>query len=102
MKRYIKSPPPAESRGASTGTPPAAAAPETGIFDVEDLLAKTGEILRREVLNLMSKSSGGKLSPTDARDLVNYVRLLAELKAEQDAVLSELSDEELQSKLISD
>lgn len=94
MKRYITNPP-ATPREAPPPTP------EAGNFDVDELLAKSGEILRREVLNLMGKSSSGKLSPADARDLVAYIRLLHEIKAEQSAVLSELSDEELE-KLTSD
>lgn len=91
MKRYVTNPP-ATPREAATST-----APEAGTFDVDDLLAKSGEILRREVLNLMSKSSGGKLNPTDARDLVSYIKLLTELKQAQDATLTDLTDEELEA-----
>lgn len=66
-----------------------------GTFDVTELLDKGGEILRREIVNLMVESSGKKLSPTSARDLVAYVRLLSELKNEQEKALSEMTDEEL-------
>lgn len=68
-----------------------------GTFDVTELLDKGGEILRREIVNLMVESSGKKLSPTSARDLVAYVRLLSELKVEQTKVLSEMTDEELEA-----
>ncbi len=68
-----------------------------GTFDVTELLDKGGEILRREIVNLMVESSGKKLSPTSARDLVAYVRLLSELKNEQIKVLAEMTDEELTS-----
>jgi hypothetical protein len=64
-------------------------------FDVEQLLNRGGIILRREVQNLLMESSAGKLSPTSARDLVAYVKLLSELKAEQSKEISNLTDEEL-------
>ena len=64
-------------------------------FDVEALLAKGGEILRREVSNLLMESSNKKLAPASARDLVAYIRLLHELKIEKAAALAEMSDEEL-------
>jgi len=88
MKRY-----PVKTIIAPQAAVEAPAANET--FDVEALLAKGGEILRREVVNLLRESSAGKLTPTSARDLVQYVKLLSELKAEQKAEISNLTDEEL-------
>lgn len=64
-------------------------------LDVLDLLAKSKEILRREISNLMIESSSKKLSPNSSRDLVSYLRLLNELKADDEAKLSEMTDEEL-------
>lgn len=64
-------------------------------FDVEALLAKGGEILRREISNLLMESSSKKLSPASARDLTAYIKLLHELKNEKAKLLSEMSDEEL-------
>lgn len=66
-------------------------------FDVEELLSKGGEILRREISNLMVESTSKKLSPASARDLVAYVKLLSELKEVEKAELSNLTDEELQA-----
>ena len=60
-------------------------------FDVEKLLAQGGEILNREVKNLLMESSRGKLN-----DLCNYIKLLSELKKEQQEALKELSDEEIE------
>lgn len=64
-------------------------------LDVSKLLDKGAAILRREITNLMRESSSGKLSPGSARDLVQYLRLLHELKAEQQEQLANLTDEEL-------
>lgn len=64
-------------------------------FDVEQLLDKGGEILRREIANLLGESSRGKLGAPSARDLVAYIRLLSEIKEKQVADLGSLTDEEL-------
>lgn len=64
-------------------------------LDVEALLQQGGEILKREIRNLMIESTGAKLSPASARDLVAYVKLLSELRTEQKDAASELTDEEL-------
>ena len=66
-----------------------------GDFDVNALLSKGGEILKREIRNLLRESANGKLSSGSARDLVNYLRLLSELKIEEEAAANELSEEEL-------
>lgn len=78
-----------EASEATTST----VAPEP--FDVERLLSSGAEILRREIVNLMRESSSGKLEPNSARDLVNYIKLLSELKEKQAKELENLSDEEL-------
>lgn len=67
-------------------------------FDIEALLDKGGDILSREIRNLMVESARGKLSPASARDLVQYVKLLAELKQVQMDAASEMTDEELKAK----
>lgn len=66
-------------------------------FDIEDLLAKTAEVLRREVKNLMLESSRGKLSAGSARDLVVYVELLKKLKLEEEEAARLLTDEQLKA-----
>lgn len=65
-------------------------------FDVEKLLSHGGEILRREIGNLMRESTRGKLNPANARDLVAYVKLLSELKVEEQKTVKDLTDEELE------
>ena len=73
-----------------------APAPEPeAAFDVLDELAKTQLVLQREIRNLLTASARGKLSPTEARDLVSYVKLLSELKRDIEADLASKSDEEL-------
>lgn len=64
-------------------------------FDVDKLLAKGGEVLRREVQNLMRESAKGKLSAGSARDLVNYLSLLSKLKIEEEDSARNMSDDEL-------
>lgn len=66
-------------------------------FDVVKLLDHCGEILNREIKNLLSLSSRGKLEKADAGDLVNYVRLLSEIRDRQLKDLASLTDEELKS-----
>ncbi len=75
-----------------------ASEPETELepLDVDHLLERGGEILRREIANLMAESSSRKLSPTSARDLVAYVKLLSELRVEQKKELANMSTEELE------
>jgi len=67
----------------------------TSDADVDDLLTKTLEILRREVKHLMVESAEGKLKGPSAKDLVAYVKLLSDIKNEQDAYLRTLSDDDL-------
>lgn len=63
--------------------------------DLEELGAKAQEILRREITNLMVESSGRKLSPTSSAALVQYIKLLGELKEKEDEQLRNLGDEHL-------
>lgn len=65
-------------------------------FTLESLLEKCVEALRRDVSYLFAKSSQGRLSPTDSRDLVAYIKLLSELKDVQVEELGQLTDEQLQ------
>lgn len=66
-------------------------------FTLESQLEKATEILRREITNLMIESSSKKLSPSSAKDLVAYIKLLSELKAEQQEDLSKLTEEQLKA-----
>lgn len=71
-------------------------------FDVDVLLAQGGAILAREIKNLMMASSRGKLEAAEARDLVAYLKLLSELKIEQQKALADLTDVELQDLVSQD
>lgn len=88
MKRYIK---PGQTALPKREEPVPI---DTG-FDIVDLLQKGEEILRREISNLMIESTSKKLSPNSSKDLVAYLKLLNELKIEQQRALSELTDDEL-------
>lgn len=78
------------SLSSSPGQSPAA-------FDVQALLDKANIILSREIQNMLIASSGGKLDSAASKDLVQYVKLLSELKAEQAKALSNLTPEELEA-----
>lgn len=86
MKKYA-APPSTQFMEAPAGPLPP--------LDVEELLAKGGLILKREIHNLLMKSAAGKLAPADARDVVSYIKLLHELKEDEQEKLSNMTDEEL-------
>lgn len=62
---------------------------------IDELRAKTMEILRREVTNLMIESSKGKLHANSAKSLTDYIKLLGELKDIEEEELASLKDEHL-------
>jgi hypothetical protein len=64
-------------------------------FDVDSLLAKAGVILQREIRALMAASARGKLDTAESRDLIAYVKLLAETKAQLEDASKNMSTEEL-------
>lgn len=63
---------------------------------LDELNDRALEILRREVTNLMIESTGKKLSPTSSAALVQYVKLLQELKETEDKTLKALGNEHLE------
>lgn len=83
--------------GHAPPPPPPLKEPEPPASDisVDKLIGKGLIIIDREIRNLMSLSSSGKLESTDARDLRDTVKLLFELKERESNSLSSLSDEEL-------
>jgi hypothetical protein len=68
-----------------------------GTQDPEVLLTKLYTALEREVQNIVMESVKGKLGPMISKDLVQYIRLLNEIRLDQEALLGELSTEELQN-----
>lgn len=63
---------------------------------LDDLKDRAREILRREITNLMVESTGRKLSPTSSASLVSYIKLIDELKKQEDTELRALSDAHLE------
>lgn len=53
-------------------------------------------VLEREVQQLLDQSFLAKLSPPNAKDLANYLKLLKDLREAEEASLENLSDEDLQ------
>jgi len=64
--------------------------------DLEKLLEKSGEALRRDLNHILAMSTGGKLDASSARDLVAYTKLLHDIKDRNADLEKEVS------KLVSD
>src|ERR1017187_2078653 len=61
----------------------------------EDLLGKTKEAIRREVVHLLGASATGKLDNNSARDLVNYAKFLSEMTEKEVEAAANMSEDEL-------
>lgn len=66
-----------------------------GAQDVDTLLTKSFLVLQREIQNLVMESSRGKLNAGSSRDLVSYIKLLNDIKLDQEALLDSLTPEQL-------
>ena len=77
---------------------PAPKEPEILVSEISigALLDKGLLALQREMQNLNLLSAKGKLSPAEARDLRDTVKLLFELKDREDQLLNNQSDEDLE------
>lgn len=64
--------------------------------DLDELITKAQEILRREITNLMIASTGKLLSRDNAMSLTSYIKLLNELKEAETKALKALGDEHLE------
>lgn len=93
MKRFV-SKPTTDLQPSTSASGSMDASPEA-IFDVQELLDRSGVILQREIRNLMNESQRGKLSAPSSRDLVAYIKLLEELKTAEKEKLSSMTDDEL-------
>jgi hypothetical protein len=62
-------------------------------------MGKTLEVLRRDILCIMGETSRGKLSPASAQALVQYVKLLKELKEDEKDLLDGMTDKEIQDAI---
>lgn len=58
-------------------------------LDITKLLDKALEIVRMDINHIYSTAVGGKLSPTEARDIGNYVKLLSEAEERQKILAAE-------------
>lgn len=64
--------------------------------DLDILIRQCRTVLGREVERLMDASHKGKLSRDDTATLVNYFKLLPDLKKQEKEALGELTDEQLE------
>lgn len=67
----------------------------SGEQDVDTLLTKSYLVLQREIQNLVMESAKGKLNSGSSKDLVQYIKLLNDIKLDQEALVNSLSTEEL-------
>ena len=65
---------------------------DLGEISVTKLLESSLLAVQREVRNLTIATAKGKLSPTDARDLRDYTKLLFELEERENAILNSAPD----------
>lgn len=66
-------------------------------MSVEELLNRAAEAITRDIRAILDETNKGKLSAASARDLVNYYKLLMDLKKAQpseDEALADLTDEQ--------
>ena len=63
--------------------------------DIATMLTKSIEILRREIRHLMYESSQTKLNKGSSTDLVNYIKLLSDLHDKEQAIVTQITDEDL-------
>lgn len=67
--------------------------------ELNRLVDKAFEAIRREINNLTQKSAQGKLDAASARDLIAYYKLLKDMQRQQDdddEALKKLTDEQLE------
>lgn len=64
-------------------------------IDSSKLLFDCINSLKTEIDSLRVLSSYGKLSSNSSRDLIEYIKLLNELKKQEDASVSNMTDDEL-------
>ena len=94
MKHYSK---------PSTSVPPKVASEKElavsfSDISIERLIDDSLVALHREIKNLLTLSSRGKLEASDARDLRDHLKLLFELKDRENESLKGVTDEELKNQ----
>lgn len=94
MKRYSK-----PTTDLSPLKAPEVEVPIVSEISIQRLIDDCLGILYREIRNLSTLSSRGKLEAADARDLRDHLKLLFELKAREDATLAGLTDEEINNMI---
>lgn len=68
---------------------------DTPVREIESLLDISMRALWREMDVINRYSVQGKLDTNTSRDLINYVKLLREMKKEEDELLASMTDDEL-------
>ncbi len=99
MKRYVRPEPTKDGNGMfQSNRPVPAEAPLVSDISINSLIEDGLVILYKEIKNLMGLSDKGKLTPPDARDLRDHLKLLFELKKQESDLLQGLTDEQLEEQ----
>lgn len=77
-------------------SPPVTPDLPTADIDLDDLQDKVRLILYREIKNLTMASATGLLTREESQSLVNYAKLVSELKKTEETILKTLTDEDLE------
>lgn len=93
MAKYVAKAPPTEY--VSSSKPVEQHSELAADFDIDKLLDKGLLILQRDMQNIMAQGVHSKLDGAASRDLVSYIKLLNELKAEKAKDLANMTDEQL-------
>lgn len=64
-------------------------------IDLKELLDKCRLILQREIRNLSSESTEGRLSKDASQSLVNYIKLLQDLIKKENELFDSMTDEQI-------
>lgn len=98
MKHWVKQNTPIPDAGG----PPPEETPSVSDISSQRLIDKCLIALDREVRNLLVLSAAGKLKADHARDLRDHLKLLFEIKKQEQDSLAGLTDEELKAKALED
>lgn len=82
----------AEAKKASAS---AEQALKTSGVDLKHELDRTRTVLQREISQLMMESAGGLLCKDSSAALVSYIKLLKDLIKDENALIDNMSDDEL-------
>lgn len=98
MKRFAKPMTDISTTRPAEGSTDASPTPPLHEISIQRLIDDGLIALYREIKNILFLSSKGKLDAASARDLRDHMKLLFDLKAQENDNLSKVTDEELKAQ----